>query len=246
MQSLTSENISVPISGIDVTIFKSMDDAVSAVFSPENKVIPGFALAMNTEKIMSARANPMVKKLLEMATFRYADGIGVVWALRRKGFAAAKIAGCELWEQIMARAGKHTTRVFLIGAHPTVLSSTVEKLRRTQKVNIVGYQDGYFKSNEEQAILNKIAQLKPEIVTVAMGSPRQEKLIAACRELHPSAFYMGVGGTYDVYVGAVKRAPEWALKYNIEWLYRLFQNPKRIKRQLIIIPYIFLLLTGLL
>lgn len=242
--STNSKTVSAPISGIDVTAFKNMEAAVSSVFTPENQVIPGFALAMNAEKVMSARSNPMVKKVLNMATLRYADGIGVVLALRRRGIVSTKIAGCELWEHIMARAGKHGTRVFLVGAQSSVLETVVDKLVKTQQVNIVGYQDGFFGEGEEQAVLNRIVELKPEIVTVAMGSPRQEKFIAMCRKLHPTAFYMGVGGTYDVYVGSVKRAPEWALRYNIEWLYRLFQSPKRAKRQLVLIPYLLLLLTG--
>ncbi len=244
MGSTINTTVSVPISGIDVTAFQDMEDAVGAVFTTESQVIPGFALAMNTEKVMSARTNPEVKKVLQMATLRYADGIGVVWALRRKGIISAKIAGCELWEQIMTRAGKHGTRVFLIGARSSILETVVDKLIKIQKVNIVGYQDGFFGESDEQEVLNRIVELKPEIVTVAMGSPRQEKFIAKCRKLHPTAFYMGVGGTYDVYVGTVKRAPEWALKYNIEWLYRLFQSPTRVRRQLVLIPYIFLLLAG--
>lgn len=242
--STNNKTESVPISGIDVTAFQNMEEAVGSVFTSENKVIPGFALAMNAEKVMSARSSPVVKKVLKMATLRYADGIGVVLALRRKGIVSTKIAGCELWEHIMARAGQHGTRVFLVGAHASVLDTVVDKLKKTQKVNIVGYQDGFFGESDEQEVLNRVVELKPEIVTVAMGSPRQEKFIAMCRELHPTAFYMGVGGTYDVYVGTVKRAPEWALKYNIEWLYRLFQSPKRIKRQLVLIPYMFLLLAG--
>ncbi len=244
MGSINSKTVSVPISEIDVTAFQNMEEAVSSVFTPENQVIPGFALAMNAEKVMSARSNPVVKKVLKMATLRYADGIGVVLALRRKGIVSAKIAGCELWEKIMTRAGECGTRVFLVGAHSSVLKTTVDKLRSTQKVNIVGFQDGFFNSSDEQVVLDKIVELKPEIVTVAMGSPRQEKFIAMCRELHPTAFYMGVGGTYDVYVGTVKRAPEWALRYNIEWLYRLLQSPKRVRRQLVLIPYMFLLLAG--
>lgn len=234
----------VMVSGIPVTPFESMSDAVDSAFDADGCVKPGFILAMNAEKVMSARANPDVKKVLEMATLRYADGVGVVLALRKKGVRSARVPGCDLWEQIMIRAGRYGSRVFLIGASPNVLGKVSQELRTSHNVNIVGEQDGFFDSSQEAEILKNIIESKPDIVTVAMGSPRQEKFIAKCREVHPSAFYMGVGGTYDVFAGEVVRAPTWAQRLNIEWLYRLFQNPKRIKRQIVLIPFLLLLLAG--
>lgn len=234
----------VMVSGIPVTPFESMSDAVDSAFDADGCVKPGFILAMNAEKVMSARANPDVKKVLEMATLRYADGVGVVLALRKKGVRSARVPGCDLWEQIMIRAGRYGSRVFLIGASPNVLGKVTQELRTSHNVNIVGEQDGFFDSSQEAEILKNIIESKPDIVTVAMGSPRQEKFIAKCREVHPSAFYMGVGGTYDVFAGEVVRAPTWAQRLNIEWLYRLFQNPKRIKRQIVLIPFLLLLLAG--
>jgi UDP-N-acetyl-D-mannosaminouronate:lipid I N-acetyl-D-mannosaminouronosyltransferase len=234
----------VMVSGIPVAPFASMSDAVDSVIGSDGCIKPGFILAMNAEKVMSARANPDVRKVLEMATLRYADGIGVVLALRKKGIRSARVPGCDLWEHNKIRAGQHGSRVFLIGASPVVLGKVSQKLRTSHNVNIVGEQDGFFDSNQEAEILKKIVEAKPEIVTVAMGSPRQEKFIAKCREIHPDAFYMGVGGTYDVFAGEVVRAPKWAQKLNIEWLYRLFQSPKRIKRQMVLVPFLFQLLTG--
>ena len=234
----------VMVSGIAVTSFASMSEAVDSAFSAYGSVKPGFMLAMNAEKVMSARSNPDVRETLEMATLRYADGIGVVLAMRKKGVISARVPGCDLWEQIMIRSGQHSTRVFLIGSSPVVLEKVSQKLRANYNVNIVGEQDGFFDSSQEAEILSKILDAKPDIVTVAMGSPRQEMFIAKCRELHPGAFYMGVGGSYDVFAGEVIRAPDWAQRLNIEWLYRLLQNPKRIKRQLVYIPYLFLLYLG--
>ncbi|WP_038249426.1 WecB/TagA/CpsF family glycosyltransferase [Ghiorsea bivora] len=232
----------VKIAGLEVTPFQSMDDALGSIFNTDGSVRSAFALAMNAEKVMSSRSHPEVKAVLELATLRYADGTGVVWALRRKGAVSVKIAGCELWEQVMKRAGESASSVFLVGAEQFVLESTVDKLKRLYKVNIVGYEDGFFQS--EKNLLDKITHLKPNIITVAMGSPRQEKFISKCRELHPNAFYMGVGGTYDVFTGKVLRAPAWACRNHIEWLYRLFQSPKRVKRQLLLIPFMLLLLSG--
>ena len=82
------------------------------------------------------------------------------------------------------------------------------------------------------------------IVAVAMGSPLQEKIIKGLREVNPDAFYMGVGGSFDCYCGVVKRAPPAWQNLNLEWLYRLLRQPKRIRRQLIYIPYVALVLAN--
>lgn len=108
----------------------------------------------------------------------------------------------------MARAGKEGTPVFLVGGKPEVLAQTEAKLRNQWNVNIVGSQDGYFKPEQRQALFERIHASGAQIVTVAMGSPKQEIIMRDCRLVHPDALYMGVGGTYDVFTGHVKRAPK--------------------------------------
>ncbi len=108
----------------------------------------------------------------------------------------------------MARAGKEGTPVFLVGGKPEVLAQTEAKLRNQWNVNIVGSQDGYFKPEQRQALFERIHASGAQIVTVAMGSPKQEIFMRDCRLVHPDALYMGVGGTYDVFTGHVKRAPK--------------------------------------
>ena len=109
----------------------------------------------------------------------------------------------------MARAGAQGTPVFLIGGKPEVLAQTEQQLRQRWNVNIVGSQDGYFAADQRQALFERIRDSGAKIVTVAMGSPRQEILMRDCREVYPQALYMGVGGTYDVFTGHVQRAPKF-------------------------------------
>lgn len=137
----------------------------------------------------------------------------------------------------MQRAGREGTPVFLIGGKPEVLIQTEEKLRQLWQVNIVGSQDGYFMEAQRQALFEQVRDSGAAIVTVAMGSPRQELLMQECREVHPHALYMGVGGTYDVFTGRVKRAPKIWQNFGLEWLYRLLSQPSRIKRQLRLLRY---------
>ena len=124
-------------------------------------------------------------------------------------------------KRLMERAGREGTPVFLIGGKPQVLAQTEDKLRRQWNVNIVGSQDGYFTPADREALFARIAASGAKIVTVAMGSPRQEILMRDCKAVWPQALYMGVGGTYDVFTGHVKRAPKIWQKMGLEWLYRL-------------------------
>jgi UDP-N-acetyl-D-mannosaminouronate:lipid I N-acetyl-D-mannosaminouronosyltransferase len=108
----------------------------------------------------------------------------------------------------------------------------------------VGSQDGYFKPEDRQALFERVRDSGAKIVTVAMGSPRQEILMRDCRLVCPDALYMGVGGTYDVFTGHVKRAPKFWQKLGLEWLYRLLSQPTRIKRQIRLLRYLAWHYTG--
>lgn len=230
------------VGDIPVTAHRSMEDAVDSILSnSQREVAPGFAIAINPEKVMKARSDAQVMATLNSATFRYADGIGVVWMLRQKGAPwASRIPGCELWIHLMRRAAELKQPVFLVGAAPDVLETVREKLNTDFGSHLVGSQDGYFASTQQDDVIRRIKDSSAKIVSVAMGSPRQELFIAECRKQYPDAFYMGVGGTYDVFVGHVQRAPEWACRMNIEWLYRLLSNPSRMSRQLVLIHYLAL------
>ena len=105
-------------------------------------------------------------------------------------------------------------------------------------IDIVGYRNGYIKTDEEkQSLLNEIAEKKPDVVFVAMGSPKQELLMEEMQTMHPDSIYQGLGGSFDVYTGHVLRAPKWWVDHNLEFAYRLVKQPKRIKRQIHLVKY---------
>lgn len=134
---------------------------------------------------------------------------------------------------------------YLAGAKEEVIRQTVEKLKKEfPGINLLGYRNGYIKTEEEQQqLIQTIATLKPDIVFVAMGSPKQELLMQEMQQHHP-AIYQGLGGSFDVYVGNVERAPEWWLRNNLEWAYRLVKQPARIKRQIHLVKFLWLLLLN--
>jgi len=201
---------------------------------------------MNAEKVLTIESSPEMSELVSQAEYKYADGISIVRAIRRKYPQAqiSRIAGADLWEGLMQRAGREGTPVFLIGGKPDVLRKTEDKLRAQWNVNIVGSQNGYFTPEQRDALFERIKDSGAAIVTVGMGSPKQEILMRDCRRIHPDALYMGIGGTYDVFTGHVKRAPKIWQRMGLEWLYRLILQPSRLRRQLKLLKFLRYYYTG--
>ena len=243
-----TDNTSAPVyalRGLQLIGWRDMQHALDYLCA-DGLIKSGTLVAINAEKMLAIEDNAEVKSLIEAAEFKYADGISVVRSIRKKFPQAqvSRVAGADLGEALMARAGQDGTPVFLIGGKPDVLAQTEQKLRAQWNVNIVGSQDGYFKPEDRQTLFERIRDSGAKIVTVAMGSPRQEILMRDCRLVYPNALYMGVGGTYDVFTGHVKRAPKVWQNLGLEWLYRLLSQPSRIKRQIKLLRYLAWHYTG--
>lgn len=215
---------SIYMNGIKTYCFSSREKLIEYALNEKKSL-----LAVNAEKIL--HATPLSRNLFERS-IGFSDGVGAVWALRKKGFKeAVKIPGCELWLDII----RHTytsCSFYLIGSTTEVVTATVEKLRHDfPGIRILNFRDGYIRSGEErQELISNVKVLRPDVVFVAMGSPKQEELIDELLAVHP-AVYQGLGGSFDVYTGKVKRAPEWWVRNNLEWAYRLVRQPARIGRQ---------------
>ncbi|MCR8999467.1 lipopolysaccharide N-acetylmannosaminouronosyltransferase [Rahnella perminowiae] len=233
------------IRGIRLWGFRNMAHFLDYLFAG-HQVKKGSLVAINAEKVLTVESNPEMRTLIDHAEFKYPDGISIVRAIRRKypQSRVSRIAGADLWEGLMERAGREGTPVFLIGGKPEVLMQTEEKLRLLWNVNIVGSQNGYFVPEQREALFEKVKSSGASIVTVAMGSPKQEILMRDCRRVHPDALYMGIGGTYDVFTGYVKRAPKIWQNLGLEWLYRLILQPSRLRRQLKLLKFIRYYYTG--
>lgn len=226
------------IRGVPLYGFRSIEAFIHFLL-PDDGPRHGMLVAINAEKILAAEQNPQVQKILAQADFNYPDGISIVRSIRKKypGSTITRIAGVDLWYSLMQAAGERGLPVFLIGGKPDILQKTSEQLIKCWSVPVVGQQDGYFSEKESDAVIATIARSGAQIVTVAMGSPRQELFIRRCRAVYPDALYMGVGGTYNVFTGEVKRAPVFWQKAGLEWLYRLFKEPSRWRRQIKLLRY---------
>lgn len=195
----------------------------------------GILIAINAEK--NVYANKELKTLVNK-NIGYADGTGIVLALKRKGFPnVVKIPGCELWLELIEEYYKYKT-FYLIGAKEVVVQEVVRKIRSNfPGIQILGYRNGYIKSmDEKNALISDIIKKKPDVVFVAMGSPKQEMLMQELSNKH-SALYQGLGGSFDIFTGGINRAPSWWLSHQLEWAYRLLLQPWRIRRQMRLIPF---------
>lgn len=225
----------IEINGIDICPFASREELMDYIEQKQSILV-----AVNAEKIVNA--TPFTREIINNNT-GYCDGIGAVWALKQRGAKnAVKIPGCELWLDIVSRYYR-TKSFYLVGGKQEVIENTISKLRdEFLGINIVGYRNGYLENDEErQALIEDVAAKSPDIVFVAMGSPKQELLMGEMQQRH-KAIYQGLGGSFDVYTGNVKRAPKWWVDHKVEFAYRLFKEPKRIKRQIHLLTLVRMLL----
>lgn len=225
----------IKLRNVEVYPFRSADDLID--YADEHK---GILVAVNAEKILNA--NELTLPIIN-GNIAYCDGSGAVLAAHQKGAPqAVKIAGCELWLKIVERfAGKCS--FYIIGGKKAVNDATVERLRHDYPgIDIVGHRDGYLRTaNERRALIDDVAASRPDVVFVAMGSPAQEILMSEMLARH-KAIYQGLGGSFDVYTGTVKRAPKWWIDHNAEFAYRLIRQPKRITRNAKFVKYAWWLL----
>ena len=226
----------VLLNGLLVYPFNSADQLLEYVDG--NK---GILVAINAEKIL--HATDATRGIINR-NIGYCDGVGAVMAIKQKGIKdVCKIAGCELWLKIIERYHKEKS-FYLVGGKQDVIDQTIQKLKQDfPDINILGYRNGYFSGEDEMAAtVDDIAERRPDVVFVAMGSPKQELFMEQMSARH-KAIYQGLGGSFDVYTGKLKRAPKWWIDHKLEFAYRLIQEPKRIKRQVYYFKYLWWLIT---
>lgn len=187
----------------------------------------------NPEVLYNALNNEILQEnFKEEYSMIIPDGVGTVIASKMvKNPVQEKIAGIEVMKEILHKAAAENQSVYLLGAKEEVLNNCISNLKKElPSLNIAGSHNGYFDLNNCDHIINDIKDKNPWAVFVAMGSPRQEIFIDKIINVTNSKIYMGVGGSFDVFAGNVKRAPEWMISLGLEWLYRVSKEPWRIKR----------------
>lgn len=203
-------------------------ELVNAALDKQEKM---FLITANPETLMMGLEIPEFDAvLLDENTTIVPDGIGIIKALQIVGYGRNKrIPGVEFTDLMLKLADIKSKSVYFYGASPEVVEILVQKTKQKYPHAIIaGYQNGYEKDADE--VMSEIAACNPDIVLVALGVPAQELLIAKHYHEFQKGIFMGVGGSFDVLSGCKKRAPEIFLKLNLEWLYRICREPKRLKR----------------
>lgn len=218
------------IQGYYVDLINFQDAVKHLVSSIENKKSV-HVITINPEIIEQAQKNNELSTIIKNAEFIVADGMGIKLALKFKGINQERIPGVDLARQLVNECEKNNFNIALIGAKEEVINKTVNNLKEeNEKLNISYFRNGYFSKEDEDEIIRNITNEKPRLVLVALGAPKQEFFIHKCKEKHPEAVYIGVGGSFDVWAKTVERAPEFYRKIGCEWLYRTIKQPERIKR----------------
>jgi len=221
--------------GYNIDLFsiqEAMDYANALIDSSSSSHI----VTINPEIIEYANKHEDFAKILNEAELVIPDGIGIKIGLKINGINAERITGIGFAKSLIENASKNNIPIALVGAKPNVIEKTKENLKKEfPDLNIVYAHDGYF--DDKNVIYEEIKASSPKILFVALGAPKQEEFIYELKTILPSTLMIGIGGSFDVWSGEVKRAPEIWQKMGLEWLYRTIKQPERFKRIFPTLPF---------
>ncbi|HDS30151.1 MAG TPA: WecB/TagA/CpsF family glycosyltransferase [Firmicutes bacterium] len=216
--------------GVNYYSWESAREALRVHFA---SFVPLHVITLTPEMCVRMADDPDFNRLVRNAGMVIADGIGVVWGETRISHRKPKkIPGIELASWALEEVDRIAGRVYLVGSKPEVVKKAAVNIEGDfPRLKVAGFHYGYFSPDEEESIVKEISEKNPHLVLVGMGSPRQERFIAENLSSLKCAVAMGVGGSFDVWSGSIRRAPSCFRTTHTEWLYRIFSQPReRIKR----------------
>ena len=225
----------------------TMEETVSFIESRIEKKQFLQHVVVNVAKIVNMQKDPVLADSVRACDLINIDGMGVVFGARFLGHdVPERVAGVDLFHELLTMSARRDFPVFLLGATEDVVTKTVDKVTaQNPNLIIAGYNDGYFWDDEE-AVVNKIRESGAKLLFVAITSPKKENFINKWQDKLGVDFVMGVGGTFDVVAGKVNRAPLWMQNAGLEWLYRVMQEPGRMWKRYLMTnsKFLFLLIKN--
>lgn len=217
----------------------TMDEAVSIGCRLMEEPGAHYVVTPNSEIVYACKEQPQLLDVLNNASLVLPDGIGVVYASRiLKTPVKEKVAGIEFGTAMLAQAAQKGWTVYLLGSKPGIAEEAGRRLtEQFPGLQVVGTADGYFK--EDGPVVEKIAAVKPDILFVCLGAPKQEYWMAKNAEATGAKLLLGLGGSLDIFSGNSQRAPDIWVKLGLEWAYRLVKEPWRIRRQTSLPKFLF-------
>jgi N-acetylglucosaminyldiphosphoundecaprenol N-acetyl-beta-D-mannosaminyltransferase len=186
-------------------------------------------VALNVAKFVNMRTNPILRDDVAGSDLVGIDGMGIVIAARWFGLPVPqRVAGIDLFREVLGVCAREGFRPFLLGATPEVLDKAASAIKTEYpSLQFAGLRDGYFKPEQEDEVVEQIVASKADCLFIGMPTPRKERFLARYRDRLGVPFIMGVGGSFDVVAGHVSRAPRLLQSWGMEWLYRVYQEPGR-------------------
>lgn len=221
-----------------------MEEVVQRVAEYIQSGLPHWIITINPEFLYEAQTDQALRALAGRADLVTPDGVGVVWACRMAGNPVLeRVTGVDLMVRLLEQAAGKGWRVFLLGAAPGVAEEAANKLcLRYPGLQIAGFHHGYFEERETAAVIAAVKKTNPDLLFVALGAPKQEWWIDKNLPATGAFVAVGVGGSFDVVAEKVRRAPKWIQTLRLEWLFRLFKDPARWRRQAVLPLFVWLVL----
>ncbi len=215
----------------------TMQETLKFIISAIKKRKQLHHIVVNAGKIVAMQKDPEFFKSVINSDIINADGQAVIWASEfLNNPLPERVAGIDLMQNLVKIAAKEKFKIFLFGAKEEIVSKIAKKYQKLYSDDLIaGYRNGYFDKSEEENIAKQIARSKANLLFVAISSPVKENFLNKYKKTFKNVnFIMGVGGSFDVIAGKVKRAPVWMQKAGLEWFYRFLQEPRRMwKRYLL-------------
>jgi N-acetylglucosaminyldiphosphoundecaprenol N-acetyl-beta-D-mannosaminyltransferase len=211
----------------------SMEETLQKIESFIQSGRPHQHVVVNVDKTVKASRDPGLRRIINQCALVNVDGMPVLWASRLLGKSLKeRVAGVDLFEALVERSAEKGWRVFFLGAHEGVVRAVKDLYaRKLPRLRVAGYRNGYWNPEEEAGVVKLIADSRPQLLFVAISSPKKEQFLRRYQAEMKVPFAMGVGGAFDVVTGKVKRAPLWMQKWGLEWFYRFLQEPGRMFRR---------------
>ena len=228
-EKILGNNKRIIIQGVQIDVLTAKE-TVSLVERYVKTKTPLHLMGVNADKINETNKNPLMKEIVNKCGVINADGASVIMASKYlKKPLPERVAGIDLMQDLIKLSEEKGYSVYFLGAKQSVVEKTVEVLtEKHPELKVAGYHDGYFKEEKWSEISNAIRKANPDFVFVGITSPTKEYLIEYLQNQKNSCVFMGVGGSFDVISGNIPRAPMWMQKANLEWLFRVYKEPKRL------------------
>jgi N-acetylglucosaminyldiphosphoundecaprenol N-acetyl-beta-D-mannosaminyltransferase len=223
----------------------SMEEALERIEGFVRSGRPHQQVSVNVDKLTKASKDAELRRIINGCALINADGMPVVWASRMLGKPLKeRVAGIDLFECLVERAAQKGWRVFFLGAEEQVVQGVKRMYReKFPALQVAGVRNGYWRAEEEAAVVKQIAESRADLLFVAISSPQKERFLGRYQTEMKVPFAMGVGGSFDIAMGRLRRAPPWMRRFGLEWLFRFLQEPRRLfKRYFIDDAHFFRLL----